>query len=46
VTGKVRSDDSKIGERFGEDVLPVIAATRETVQEKQRIAGAAIAKKQ
>ena len=46
VAGKVRSDDAKILRRFGEDMLPVIARSREAVKEQQRIAGAAIASKQ
>jgi hypothetical protein len=43
VAGQVGGNDSKAGQRLGEDMLPVIAGSRETVQQHQRFAGACVA---
>ena len=39
---EVWRDDAESRERLGEDVLPVIAAAGEAVQQQQRLAGAAV----
>ncbi len=40
MAAKIGGDDAIAGERLGEDMLPVIAAAGEAVEQKQRLAGA------
>ena len=46
VAAQIGSDDAIAGERLREDVLPVIAAAGEAVEQQQRLAGAVIAIKE
>jgi hypothetical protein len=46
MTTEVRNDRAIAGERLGEDMLPVVAGSREAVQQQQRFAAAAVAEKQ